>query len=95
MTRNVDHVVGPLLAHVAFSVDFFLLTVLDFPKKGCGKILGSFDIRRSLKVKKMKNKQIRFAVLKSNERGLFRKSPDLMENMSMSLINYQIYKNMT
>jgi hypothetical protein len=34
-------------------------------------------------------------VLKPNERGLFRKSPKSMENMLMSLINYQITKNMT
>jgi hypothetical protein len=54
------------------------------------KRLGLFD--DSLKVK---NKEICFAVLKSNERGLFRKFPDSMESMSRSLSNYQIYKSMT
>jgi hypothetical protein len=35
-----------------------------------------------------------FTMLKPNEKGLFKKSLDSMEIMSMSLINYQIYENM-
>jgi hypothetical protein len=35
--------------------------------------------------KTYKNKEIYFTVLKPNKRGLFRKSPDSMENMSTSL----------
>jgi hypothetical protein len=50
---------------------------------------------RSLNVKNMQNKKIYFAVLKPNERELFRKSPDSIENMSRTIINYQIYKNVT
>jgi hypothetical protein len=73
-----------------------LLTVFHFQKNDVAKILDPFDIRRSLKVKKhAKTKQICFAMLKPNERGLFRKFLDSMEYMSRSLINYPRTKNIT
>jgi hypothetical protein len=67
-----------------------------FPEKMMWQI---FWIRlttgRSLKVKTCKNKEICFAVLKPNERGLFGKPSEPMANKSRSSQNYQITKNMT
>jgi hypothetical protein len=45
----------------------------------------------SLKLKKCKNKEICFRVLKSNERGLFRKPLESMANKSRSLTNYEVH----
>jgi hypothetical protein len=87
--------VDPLLAHVTFPVDFFSESSIS-RKNNVTKRLGQFIVQKVLKVKKQhENKDICFAVLKPNERALFRKSSDSMENKSRSSSNYQITKNMT
>jgi hypothetical protein len=88
------HMVGPLACLVAFHVDFFFPRSLISQKNYMETNWVRLTSERSLKVKNMHNKKIYFAVLKPNERGLFRKSSDSMENMSRSIINYQICKNM-
>jgi hypothetical protein len=61
--------------------------VFYFPKNDMAKSMGPFDIRNVLIVKNMqkKNKEIYFAVLKPNERGVFRKPLESMVNKSRSL----------
>jgi hypothetical protein len=59
---------------------------LLFPKKVTWKkVWVRLMSGRSLKLKTCKNKEICFTVLKSNERGLFIKTPESMANKSMSL----------
>jgi hypothetical protein len=56
-----------------------------FQKNDMTKRLEPFDIRKVSESKNTcKNKKICFTVLKPNERGSFRKSPESMENMSKS-----------
>jgi hypothetical protein len=60
--------------------------VFYFPKNDMAIRLNPFNIQKVPESqKKCKNKKICFAVLKPNERGSFRKSPESMENMSRSL----------
>jgi hypothetical protein len=71
-----------------------LLTVLYFLKNDVEKRLSLFDVwkvRQSQRHAKQKTCPVE---LEPNERGLFRKSIESMKNMSRTLINYKIYKNM-
>jgi hypothetical protein len=79
------HVVPPLLCLVAFPIDFSSDVPLFSRKMIWQKDWVCLKFERSLKLQTCKNKKICFTVLKQNERGLFRKSPDSMENMSRSL----------
>jgi hypothetical protein len=86
MVKKSGHMVGHLLALVAFPVDFFFSSSSIYRKNDVAKILGLFDVCKILESQKhAKNKNIYFIVLKLNERGSFRKSMESMENMSMSL----------
>jgi hypothetical protein len=73
--------VGPLLHLVASPVDFFISSSCISQKMMWQKVWVRLMFKRSLKVK---NKEIYFAVLKPNERGLFRKPPKSMANKSRS-----------
>jgi hypothetical protein len=65
-----------------FPIDFFFSSS---QKYDVPKILGLFDVRKVPKRQKhAKTKKNCFGVLKTNERGMFRKFHESMENMSMS-----------
>jgi hypothetical protein len=70
--------------------------VLDFRKNGVAKILDLIEAQEVTESQtRAKNRKTCPIALIPNARGLFKKSPNSMENMSRSLINYQIYKNVT
>jgi hypothetical protein len=79
MATVVAHMVGPFF--------YFLRPLLTSSSHGLQfpenmtwqKDWVCLTSKRSLKVKTCKNKKICFEVLKTNERGSFRKSPELVE----------------
>jgi hypothetical protein len=81
--RVMPRMVVPLCALLHSLLNSSLVHLL--PKNDVAKILGPFDVQKVPKSQKhAKNNKICFAVLKPNERGSFRRSPESMENMSMS-----------
>jgi hypothetical protein len=96
MGQLLGFVVDALFHLVAFPVNLFFSWSSNSRKNDGTKRLGPFDILKVPKSQKhAKTSKYAFAMLKLTERGLFRKSPHSMENMSRSLINYRITKNLT
>jgi hypothetical protein len=79
-------VVPSLFSLVVFPVDLFFSRSSISQKNDLPTSLGLFDNQKAPETqKKCKNEEICFTVLKPDERGLFRKSPESMANKCMSI----------